>query len=501
ISAVRPVMAIWTATARPRHPPTTAMTLISAYQKTPSPRRLMAPKKMPMARRAPQRLAATHMRRSRLALRGDGGATFMDALLGEGLHDRFEFGDDRFGRETGDRRASGGPYGGTYGVVGRQGGGTFDQAAFIAGGDANAVLPVANDFARGGFGVGDHGDARAQRFEHHVAEGFGEAGEDEEIRARVVGGQIVAAAGAGEDDVGIGGFERGAARAVTDDDAARPGHAAEQGAVRLDHHVQVLFRGDAAHAEDHRRIGRRAPCLTQALVAAFRMEARRVDSAAKHAHVVHAEIVELTRQLAGWHEGGLRAAVEAGQVVPHQRSQRAETIVADIEIEAGMEPGGDRDAEPARRTDGAPAQGAFRGHVDGIRPFGAPAALDAKTGGQAEAQARVARHRGAFDGEYVHAGFGEGRGRRMDRTDQVDGVTAAQESAGKGLDGQGDTVDVRCIGLGDDADSHGGAPGGLVDLWSRRGVSRGLWGYDRQMTVAARWKGTGSAKIGRLSAR
>src|SRR6201991_5387971 len=107
ISAVRPVMAIWTATARPRHPPTTAMTLISAYQKTPSPRRLMAPKKMPMARRAPQRLAATHMRRSRLALRGDGGAALMDILLGKGPHDGLELVDDRLGREAADRSPCG----------------------------------------------------------------------------------------------------------------------------------------------------------------------------------------------------------------------------------------------------------------------------------------------------------------------------------------------------------------------------------------------------------
>ena len=105
MSAVRPVTAICSATATPRQPPTTAITVISEYQNTPSPRRLMAPKKMPMARRAPQRLAATHMRRSRFSLRGDGGAAFMDVFLGEGLHDRFEVRDDRFGGQPRDRRA------------------------------------------------------------------------------------------------------------------------------------------------------------------------------------------------------------------------------------------------------------------------------------------------------------------------------------------------------------------------------------------------------------
>src|SRR5512142_3556577 len=173
-------MAICTATATPRQPPTRAITLISAYQNTPSPSRLIAPKKMPMARRAPQRLAATHMRRSRLALRRDGGATFMDVLLGERLHDRFEFGDDRFGREIGDRRTRGGTHGGEHCRVGPQGGGAFDKTAFVAGGDADAVLSVADELARGRLVVGDDGYARCHRLEHHVAEGLGEAGEHEQ---------------------------------------------------------------------------------------------------------------------------------------------------------------------------------------------------------------------------------------------------------------------------------------------------------------------------------
>src|ERR1700754_1707681 len=180
MSAVSPVTAICAATATPCQPPTIAMTVISEYQKTPSPRRLMAPKKMPMARRAPQRLAATHMRRSRLALRGDGGAALMDILLGKGPHDGFEVADDRFGREAGHRGAGGMSHGRAYRGIRAQGGSAFDEPTLVTRSDTNAVLPVANELARGGFGVSDDGDARRHRLEYDIAEGFGKAREDKE---------------------------------------------------------------------------------------------------------------------------------------------------------------------------------------------------------------------------------------------------------------------------------------------------------------------------------
>jgi hypothetical protein len=96
-----------------------------------------------------------------------------------------------------------------------------------------------------------------------------------------------------------------------------------------------------------------------------------------------------------------------------------------------VETGGDRNTEAPGRADGAPAQGAFRGHIDGVRPVGAPAALEAKTGGQAKAQACIPGHRGPFDGEDIHPGVGERRGRRIDRPDQVDGMAATDHAAGE----------------------------------------------------------------------
>src|SRR6185312_13791721 len=96
------------AAAMPRWPPSTASAIISAYQNTPSPSRLIMPKNRPTTRRAPQWLAITQTRRSS-AKRGPGrnsdvggdGGVFMQVLLGHLAQQGFEITNYRVRRKPG----------------------------------------------------------------------------------------------------------------------------------------------------------------------------------------------------------------------------------------------------------------------------------------------------------------------------------------------------------------------------------------------------------------
>src|SRR5215469_11350613 len=83
----------------PCRPPRTASASINAYHATPSPNRLIVPKTCPTARRAPQRLAATHRRWSNP---GSSNRPIMSPLHGKTQQLRFEIGDDRVRRQRGD---------------------------------------------------------------------------------------------------------------------------------------------------------------------------------------------------------------------------------------------------------------------------------------------------------------------------------------------------------------------------------------------------------------
>src|SRR5215813_4972899 len=104
------------------------------------------PKKTPTARRVPQRLAATHMRRS-MAKRGpagssgvcSGGMVFMRILLGQFTQQVFELVDHCVGRKVGDARMRGATHVADQAGVGGKHHGGIDEMALVAGLDAIAV--------------------------------------------------------------------------------------------------------------------------------------------------------------------------------------------------------------------------------------------------------------------------------------------------------------------------------------------------------------------------
>ncbi len=67
----------------------------------------------------------------------------------------------------------------------------------------------------GGLIVGDHGQARSHGFEHHIAKGFGQAREQEQVAAGVMFGQRFAALGAAEHRIGHLLLEGRPLRAIT----------------------------------------------------------------------------------------------------------------------------------------------------------------------------------------------------------------------------------------------------------------------------------------------
>jgi hypothetical protein len=147
--------------------------------------------------------------------------------------------------------------------------------------------------------------------------------------------------------------------------------------------------------------------------------------------------------------------VEAAHPAQRGGLQPGHAVVGQVFVKAGMEAGRDRNAEASRGAQCRPAQWAFRGDVDRVRPLLLPLAAQTGGRGQAEAQAGVARQVGAGDQDgafgVVHIG-------RLPGPDQIHLVAGGTQPQFQALHGQGDAVDFRGIGFGDDGIAHGGPP-------------------------------------------
>ena len=199
---------------------------------------------------------------------------------------------------------------------------------------------------------------------------------------------------------------------------------------------QVLLRRQPADV-DHREVIRtQPPRCAQRVGAEARMEAHRVDRAAEAAGVAEALRGELLGELARRHQRRVGAVVEATQPGEHPRREEARAVAADVVVEARVETGGDGDAEALGRTQRGPAERAFGGDVDRVRPLPHPARGESAPRRQAEAHARVARYRCAFHAQQFHRLVGVLAGAR--RPYQADVVAQRLEAVVQRLHGQGD---------------------------------------------------------------
>jgi len=134
-----------------------------------------------------------------------------------------------------------------------------------------AVVPMPYQFGSGGTGKGHHGQAAGQCFGRHVAVGFGEAGEEEEVGTGVVGRQILAGTHAGETVIGVFGAQAGAGGTVADPHHARVGTQGADGGKGPARQIEILFRRQPADVEAGKAPLADAPGRAQGAAAARRV--------------------------------------------------------------------------------------------------------------------------------------------------------------------------------------------------------------------------------------
>ena len=331
------------------------------------------------------------------------------------------------------------------------------ETRLVAEGHGGAMRAVRQVLARGAVVEGHRGDAAGHGLERDVAEGLGQAGEAEHVGAGEAARQRVAALHAGEDEVRVGFLQRTARRAVADPDETRVRPRLLQQPEAAHGQRQVLLGRDAADVDHDRGAVRGAPAFAQCRVAPARVEGAGVDRAAQPHGAVETLLRERVLQLAGGHQGGVGAVVEAAQPGEHPGAEETGAVAAHVIVEAGVETRGHGDAQASAGLQRRPAQRALGGDVDRVRPLRRPARRQPLAGRQAEAQARVARDRRAF--HQHQRGVGTRAVVLALGSHQADRVAEPAQAVFERLHGERDAVDVGRVGFGDQFDVQAGVHG------------------------------------------
>ena len=316
--------------------------------------------------------------------------------------------------------------------------------------------PVAQVFARSARIEGHHRHRTGHRLQGDVAEGLAAAGEQEQVATGEVAGQVGTAAHPAEHEVRVVALQGHSRGPVADPDHARVRLLDLQLAKGAHGQVQVLFRGDPADMDRHQGTRAGSPAGAQPVFAQLRREQAGIHRPRQPDDVPEAGRLQLLSQFGGRHHGGVGAVVEAAHPRQRRTLQPGHAVVAHVAVEAGVEAGGDGNAQACGRTQRRPAQRAFGGDVDRIRWCLAPVPGQGCGGWQAEAQARIARQRGARQQQgrqrafvAVLAAVG-----RLARTHHFHRMAAAGQAARQSLHGQGHAVDLRRPGFGDEGVAH-----------------------------------------------
>ncbi|MNN06864.1 hypothetical protein D3C81_1196720 [compost metagenome] len=100
--------------------------------------------------------------------------------------------------------------------------GRIDERHLITGHGQGSAVPVADMLGGSGLIIGNYRQPRGHGFEHHIAKGFGQAGEQEQVAAGIVLGQCFTPLGATEHRIWQLLFESCTLRAVANHDQAQP---------------------------------------------------------------------------------------------------------------------------------------------------------------------------------------------------------------------------------------------------------------------------------------
>ena len=301
----------------------------------------------------------------------------------------------------------------------------------------------------------DHRQARCEGLEGDVAEGLREARKDEQVGRRVARGQRIAALHADE--------ERG--RMLRPRSRARSGPSptttmrasgrtwrsfSKARSAELD----VLLLGDAADAQQHRRIGPGTPGRAQLGVAARRIELGRVDAAADHAEPLEARPrrARARPRASARRSGRCGCGSSAGRAAPPRRAHRGGNRRCSGGSGCGS-PNSSRSASSAR------ARSASHGSGPGVarctrsgRVCGEAAPQRARAG-VAEAQLLVEGNRPARASARSSGGATSSspgwRGRIRSTW-----CPRSRRIPHRPFHRQGDAVELRRVGFGDVGDAH-----------------------------------------------
>lgn len=338
-----------------------------------------------------------------------------------------------------------------------------DEFFGLVAGDAEAVFAGADELARGGVVEAGNGEAAGHGFGEDVAKRFREAGVDIDVGRGVVAGEIVAGDEAGKNPPGKLALERGAERAVADEDAAQAGFGGAHGREGAEKE-RIVFLGGHAAGVDHDGIGRRgAPRSAQGEGAQGGAELGGVNAAREDGEIAEAELGEFGAELAGRREGAARAVVNVAEPRERDALERADAVVAGIGVEVGVKAGGDGEAEGAGGGDGGGAERTFRGDVDEIGAIRAPALAQRAAGREAETEHGITGERETGQGDDLVFGMSVG-GREIVAAGAIDGdlMATPAEFAGDHAKRHRDAVDFRREGFGDEGEFHKMRGGGVV---------------------------------------
>src|SRR5690606_27166693 len=182
--AMAPVAAMWAEARRPSAPSNSPIAATSTYQTRPSPRRLVAANRRSTPAWAHQSLVRKQTTRSARWRSGKGRMDIgMAPAVGDALEDGVEIRRHVGRAQRLHRVARVGAHGAARSVLEREAAGGIDERGFVVqrdGGPMHAVLQV---LAGSAVAIGDGGHAAGHGLDGDVAEGFGQAREQEQIGA------------------------------------------------------------------------------------------------------------------------------------------------------------------------------------------------------------------------------------------------------------------------------------------------------------------------------
>ena len=181
----------------------------------------------------------------------------------------------------------------------------FDESVRLGAGGQQPLVVIADHFRSGRVVEGHHGQSTGHGFQHHVAEGLRQRGEQEQVGTGVMGSQRLAGLEAGEDRLRQALLKAFAQRAIAHQYQRDIRLHGLHGLVAANQQLDVLFRRQAADMQRDGLLRADAPLATQRFTAMNGREALTIQTASHDPDMLEALLRE---------SGGLGACRDQCQV-------------------------------------------------------------------------------------------------------------------------------------------------------------------------------------------